>query len=73
MVCADYFQGWQDIVEHMLVARNVAPGQAAELATMAVASIEGAILLCRANHTTEALERVGRQLRHFLEVTLAQN
>jgi TetR/AcrR family transcriptional repressor of lmrAB and yxaGH operons len=72
-VCADYFQGWQDIVEQMLLTREVEPVAAAELATTAVAAIEGAILLCRAHHTTDALERVGRQLRHFLNVTLAQN
>ncbi len=71
-VCASYFQGWQDIVYQMLLSRNVEPVQAGELATLAVASLEGAILLCRANHNTEPLERVGRQLRILLDSTLAQ-
>jgi TetR/AcrR family transcriptional repressor of lmrAB and yxaGH operons len=71
-VCASYFQGWQDIVYQMLLSRNVEPIQAGELATLAIASLEGAILLCRANHNTEPLERVGRQLRILLETTLAQ-
>jgi len=71
-VCASYFQGWQDIVEQMLLARDVEAVEASELATLAISSLEGAILLCRANHNTEPLERVGRQLRRLLDSTLAQ-
>lgn len=71
-VCASYFQGWQDIVEQMLVSLDIDPDQASDLATLAVSSIEGAILLCRANHNTVPLERVGRMLRQILELTLAK-
>jgi len=70
-VCASHFQGWQELVEAMLTSRGVEQERASELATTAISAIEGAMLLCRANHDTIPLERVGRQLRYFLEIALS--
>lgn len=72
-VCASYFRGWQDIVEQILSASAIETEQARELATLAVSAVEGAILLCRAERQTTALERVGRQLRRMLELSLSEN
>ena len=65
-VAARAFSRWQQQVAASLVARGHDPAEAADLAGLAIAAIEGALILARAQRSTEPLERVARQLSALL-------
>ena len=56
------FRRWQDALARGLVAGGAAPERAARLATLIVAAVEGATILCRAAHDTQALDDVADEL-----------
>jgi AcrR family transcriptional regulator len=56
------FLRWQAGFAEALRAAGVAPARAASLATLVVASIEGAIVLCRAQRETGPLDEVVDEL-----------
>jgi TetR/AcrR family transcriptional repressor of lmrAB and yxaGH operons len=60
------FTRWQRQIADALTARGVAADEAADRAGLAVAAVEGALILARAQRTTEPLERVARQLSLLL-------
>ncbi|MFD6454802.1 hypothetical protein ACFWF3_28870 [Nocardia sp. NPDC060220] len=49
-----------------MAAEGVAPARAERLATMAIASVEGAVILCRVHRSTTALDEVVEELRVLL-------
>ena len=53
---------WQRLLAESLRGAGVPPDEAEALATMIIASVEGAILLCRAQRSLTAFERVTRVL-----------
>jgi AcrR family transcriptional regulator len=59
------FAGWRERLAAMLPGAG-GPAEAAALATLTVAAVEGAILLCRAQRDTEPLEQVIAQLTPLL-------
>ena len=59
------FQRWISLLARQLRARGVRAAAAQELAVTALASIEGALILCRAAGGVEPLDTVGRQLRRL--------
>lgn len=65
-ICAEHFTSWRDLIETTLASHDLGGERARDLATTILASIEGAMLLCRAYHSTEPLEGVARQWREFL-------
>lgn len=60
------FGRWQEQITQALTARGIAPDLAADRAGLAVAAIEGALILSRAQSSTEPLDRVARQLTSIL-------
>ncbi|MGW4756453.1 LmrA/YxaF family transcription factor [Streptomyces chartreusis] len=42
------------------------PEQAAQLATLVVAAVEGTVAMCRAKRSTEQLDRTAEQLRGLI-------
>jgi len=64
------FGRWQELLEQRLVAQGVKAARARELAGLAIASIEGALVMARARRDTEPLDNVHRQLRTLLRVEL---
>ncbi|MGY0498202.1 TetR/AcrR family transcriptional regulator [Nocardia sp. FBN12] len=63
---ADILHRWHDTLTVAITAEGVAPARAERLATMAVASVEGAVILCRVNRSTTALDAVVEELRVLL-------
>jgi AcrR family transcriptional regulator len=57
------FGEWEDVLAAALRRRGVEPARARSVATLVLASIEGAVLVCRAQRTTRPLERVTAELR----------
>ena len=64
------FRRWEQLLTDSLTANGLAVAHAEALAVMFIASIEGAIVLSRAEGTTRPLERTSDQLRSLLEKEL---
>jgi AcrR family transcriptional regulator len=60
------FTTWETSLAAALTSRGRTSGQAAGLATLVVASVEGALILARAQGTDEPLRQVGQQLGALL-------
>ena len=65
------FGTWEDQLAEALRGRGIPPRRSRSLATLAIAAIEGAVVLARAQRSTEPLERVGRELESLFRETLA--
>jgi AcrR family transcriptional regulator len=67
---AEVFSGWEaQLAESM--RHHGADVQAAEqLATLVVAAAEGAVAMCRAQHSTQPLDRVAAQLEELISTTV---
>jgi AcrR family transcriptional regulator len=59
---AQVFSDWERILASGLEAQGHAPDSASRLATLIVASVEGAIVLCRAQRNISAFDKVAEQL-----------
>jgi AcrR family transcriptional regulator len=58
---------WSETFTAALREAGVRRKKAARLATLAVAAIEGAVVLCRARRDTAPLDDIGRELEHAIE------
>lgn len=61
------FGGWQELLTARLERAGIEPARAAGLATLAVAAIEGAVVLCRARRDTQPLDAVEAELARAIE------
>ena len=66
---AQAYTRWADAFTASLRAAGVRRKKAGRLATLAVAAIEGAVVLCRARRDTSALDDVGRELEAAIKAT----
>ena len=57
------FRSWISLLTDQLTARGVPPRRARSLSITALASIEGALILCRAEGTVRPLDAVREELR----------
>lgn len=64
---ADAFERWRQLISSRLVSDGVSRRTAAELATLVIASLEGALVLARAERDVAPLDTVHRQLRRLLK------
>ena len=60
------FDRWSDLLTQCLVSDGVPHKKATELATLVIASLEGALVLARAARDVTPLDRVHRQLHSLL-------
>jgi AcrR family transcriptional regulator len=67
---AAVFDRWTDLIAQRFVADGIPSAEARELAVMATAAIEGAIVLARVRRDLEPLDLVHRQLRDSLLAVL---
>lgn len=66
------FGNWTSLLAGGLRTHGVGPHQATGTATLIVAAVEGAVAMCRAEHSTQPLDTVGRELRSVLEAVLSR-
>jgi TetR/AcrR family transcriptional repressor of lmrAB and yxaGH operons len=59
----DSFRAWISLMTEQLRAKGVSEKEAQSLATTTLASVEGALILCRAEGGVEPLDRVNAELR----------
>lgn len=64
--CSAAYTRWQALIAKRLERDGVAAERADALANFFLATIEGALLLCRAHRSTEPLRRAGAELRLHL-------
>src|SRR4051794_13304702 len=65
------FVTWQELLADALARRGVPSGRAASVATLAIAAIEGGIVLARAQRSAAPLERVADELEALFTDVLA--
>lgn len=63
---AAVFDRWTDLIAQRFIADGMAPERAADLAVLAMTSLEGAIVLARVRRDPTPLDVVHRQLRNML-------
>jgi AcrR family transcriptional regulator len=61
-IAGEVFADWQEVVADALRRRGVAAARARSIATLLLASLEGSIILCRAQRSLRPLERVSDEL-----------
>ncbi|WP_046732424.1 TetR/AcrR family transcriptional regulator [Streptomyces humi] len=71
IAAAEAFQDWERLLAGSLRAHGADPERAPELATLVVASVEGAIAMCRARRDMGPLDRVAHRLEALIETELA--
>jgi AcrR family transcriptional regulator len=67
---AAVFDRWTKLIAQRFVADGIPPDQAGELAVLATAAIEGAIVLARVRRDLAPLDLVRRQLRNSLQAAI---
>ncbi|MFJ8634726.1 TetR/AcrR family transcriptional regulator [Streptomyces sp. NPDC093568] len=66
LAAAEVFEEWEGLLAGSLRAHGAEPEQAAQLATLVVAAVEGTVAMCRAKRSTEPLDRTAEQLQALL-------
>ncbi|HEX6351374.1 helix-turn-helix domain-containing protein [Actinophytocola sp.] len=61
-VAAEAFTAWSALLAESLRQHGVDPARADHLASLVVAAAEGAVAMCRAQRTTDALDHVAAEL-----------
>ncbi|MGA9488772.1 MAG: TetR/AcrR family transcriptional regulator [Mycobacterium sp.] len=70
---AEAVDEWRAILADRLVNSGADPDSARSLATLAIAAIEGAVVIALASGSTDALDDVGRHLAEVIELHLPAN
>ncbi|GLW51160.1 putative TetR-family transcriptional regulator [Streptomyces sp. NBRC 14336] len=63
---AQVFTEWEDLLATSLRTHGAPPAQAAQLATLVVAAVEGTVALCRARRTIQPLDDTANQLESLI-------
>ncbi len=66
--CRQAYQKWQTVVEEKLLANGYSPARSGQLASVVIALIEGAIILCRTERNTTPLLNAAAELEILLSV-----
>ncbi|MFI1206919.1 TetR/AcrR family transcriptional regulator [Streptomyces sp. NPDC020802] len=67
---AEVFDQWEGLLVDSLRAHGADAEQAAQVATLIVAAVEGTVALCRAKRSTEPLDRTAAQLQTLIAATI---
>ncbi|MFI9210506.1 TetR/AcrR family transcriptional regulator [Streptomyces sp. NPDC053253] len=67
---AEVFDQWEGLLADSLRAHGAGAEQAAQVATLIVAAVEGTVALCRAKRSTEPLDRTAAQLQALIDATI---
>jgi TetR/AcrR family transcriptional regulator, lmrAB and yxaGH operons repressor len=66
-VAGGIFSHWRDALTHAFVADGFDEADAASLAIMCIASLEGAVVLCRSTRTVDPLRDVAQQVEFLIK------
>jgi TetR/AcrR family transcriptional repressor of lmrAB and yxaGH operons len=68
--CNTAYRAWQAAFAEKLVTSGYDPHRARQLATLIIAAIEGAVILCRTEHSAAPMEQVADAIALLLTATL---
>lgn len=71
-LAAQVFEAWESLLAESLRKHGADKRKAEELATLIIASVEGAVALCRARRSTRPLDQVSRQLEGLIRATIGK-
>ncbi|MEV0182082.1 TetR/AcrR family transcriptional regulator [Streptomyces sp. NPDC050625] len=63
---AEIFDEWEGLLAGSLREHGADPDQAAQLATLVVAAVEGTVAMCRAKRSTQPLDHTAEQLQKLV-------
>ncbi|MGW7402906.1 TetR/AcrR family transcriptional regulator [Streptomyces sp. NPDC054833] len=66
VAAAGIFDEWEGLLAGSLREHGADPDQAAQLATLVVAAVEGTVAMCRAKRSTQPLDRTAEQLQKLV-------
>jgi TetR/AcrR family transcriptional regulator, lmrAB and yxaGH operons repressor len=69
-IAGEVFADWQKVIADALLRRGVAAARAYSITTLLLASLEGAIILCRAQRSLRPLERISDELELLMASAL---
>ncbi|MFF5453181.1 TetR/AcrR family transcriptional regulator [Streptomyces sp. NPDC012950] len=67
---AEVFDQWEGLLADSLREHGADAEQAAQVATLIVAAVEGTVALCRAKRSTDPLDRTAAQLQALIDATI---
>ncbi|MEU9213479.1 TetR/AcrR family transcriptional regulator [Streptomyces sp. NPDC048415] len=67
---AEVFDTWENLLAASLREHGAEPDQAAQLATLVVAAVEGTVAMCRAKRSTQPLDHTSEQLETLISRTI---
>jgi AcrR family transcriptional regulator len=67
---ADVFSDWESLLAASLREHGAEPAQAAQLATLIVAAVEGTVAMCRARRSAQPLDHTAEQLQALILATI---
>jgi AcrR family transcriptional regulator len=67
---ADAFQNWTSLLSQSMTAHGASDTEAHQTATLIVAAIEGTVAMCRAEHSTAALDRTANKLEEVVRAAI---
>ncbi|MFD6907301.1 TetR/AcrR family transcriptional regulator [Streptomyces sp. NPDC060077] len=70
VAAADVFAAWESLLSASLREHGAEREQAAQLATLVVAAVEGTVAMCRAKRSIEPLDRTAAQLQALILATI---
>jgi AcrR family transcriptional regulator len=65
------FEAWEQALATTLRRSGASPARALRLSTLCIAAIEGAVVMCRAQRSTQPLADVGRELEETIAAAQA--
>lgn len=71
-VCRDAMTRWRDLYVEGFVAAGMAPERARSLAILAIAALEGALIMSRAARNTDAIITTGEEVAAMVEQALSK-
>ncbi|HEX6199719.1 MAG TPA: TetR/AcrR family transcriptional regulator, partial [Thermoanaerobaculia bacterium] len=71
-VCRDAFSDWRRTLREGFLRAGIAEARAASLAVTVVSAIEGALLIARADRSTEPLETIAGELGTLIDGAFAR-
>lgn len=66
LAAAEAFDSWEKLLATSLREHGVEAEQAAQLATLVVAAVEGTVAMCRAKRSTQPLDHTAEQLQALI-------